>query len=74
VKTRQPARVETKSKMNTNGLGMIETAKDKGVTVIKGTGNFVETTMNAAAQIVSNTAKDITRAGLKEPETAASRN
>jgi hypothetical protein len=60
--------------MNTNDLGMIKTANDKSVAVIKGTGNLVETTMNAAAQIVSQTAKDIARAGLKEPETAESMN
>ena len=38
--------------------GMIETAKDKSVEVIEGTGNIVEKTVDTTAQIVTTTVKD----------------
>ena len=49
--------------MNTTNSGIIEAAKDKSVAAIKGTEKIVETTVDAAAQIVTTTVKDTTKIG-----------
>jgi hypothetical protein len=49
--------------MNKPNSGVIETAKDKSVAVIKGTENIVETTVDSTAQILGTAVKDTAQVG-----------
>jgi len=49
--------------MSTTKPGIIETAKDKSIATIQGTGTFVEKTVDTAGNIISTTVKDTAKVG-----------
>jgi len=49
--------------MNKTNSGVIETAKDKSVAVIKGTEKVAETTVDSTGRILSTAVKDTARVG-----------
>jgi hypothetical protein len=51
--------------MNKSNSGVIETAKDKGVAVIKGTEKIAETTVDSTGKILGTAVKDTAQVGGK---------
>jgi len=60
---RQKQSTESKFHMNTTHPGIAETVKEKSEAAIKGSGNVVETTVDAAGKVITTTVKDTAKVG-----------